>query len=368
MNILDKHKFNVKILNISTKKPLKNIIPWILDLINFKCVIELICINNNIKGFVNLPDTLLKLNCRNNPLSIISILPKNLLILNYATYDTYNYNGYNKIILIFINLQELQFKHCNKLSQNIIDNKSIRLDVNTINKKYNYYHKIDYLNNIYHDKKILPKNILYDLKTIKCSNISLRGIDNFVVYNTYLNKIIIIVNNYDYIININCSYNNIANLSILPKNLRILNCSYNNIKYLNNLPNSLRILNCSNNKINCLNCLPDCLEILYCHKNANLLLNNLPNSLLSLICSENKFEQLNYLPNSLIMLVVKSIKLNNSLPNSLLIIKLLMTHENDKLLMTHENDRLLANYFNTFQCTRNKRYLIYSKLSNSSLI
>lgn len=50
--------------------------------------------------------------------------------------------------------------------------------------------------------------------------------------------------------NLNCSFNNLTNLGILPKNLIILYCSSNKLTSLNDLPQRLENIDCSDNQIN----------------------------------------------------------------------------------------------------------------------
>ena len=79
--------------------------------------------------------------------------------------------------------------------------------------------------------------------------------------------------NFDNIVYLNCCYNKLNNLPILPINLQILYCSRNYLSYLHILPNYLKILRCNNNIL------------------INLPI--LPNNLLELLCYFNK---LNYIP------------------------------------------------------------------------
>jgi len=123
--------------------------------------------------------------------------------------------------------------------------------------------------------------------------------------------------NYDSIVYINCSNNNLTSLpSNLPGSVRELECSYNNLTSLpsnlpeslqklwcsgnnltelpSNLPESLQELDCSNNKLTSLpSKLPGALIYLYSYvNNLTSLPSNLPGSLQELECSNNKITSL----------------------------------------------------------------------------
>ena len=55
---------------------------------------------------------------------------------------------------------------------------------------------------------------------------------------------------YDKIVYLDCCYNNLINLPILPINLINFDCSYNKLINLPILPKYLKYLSCSNNKLN----------------------------------------------------------------------------------------------------------------------
>ena len=95
--------------------------------------------------------------------------------------------------------------------------------------------------------------------------------------------------NYDDIIYISCSYNQLTELPKLPNSLQILNCSYNQLTSLPKLPNSLIHLDCCFNKLIVLPELPNSLKRLYCGANKLASLPKLPYSLEILSCYNNKF-------------------------------------------------------------------------------
>jgi len=109
---------------------------------------------------------------------------------------------------------------------------------------------------------------------------------------------------YDSIVYINCSNNNLTELpSNLPESLQILNCRNNNLTELpSNLPGSLRGLDCYNNDLTALpSNLPESLRRLDCFNNdLTSLPSSLPESLQILDCSYNKLTELpSNLPESL---------------------------------------------------------------------
>jgi len=58
----------------------------------------------------------------------------------------------------------------------------------------------------------------------------------------------ILTKNFNFIINIKCSYSNIYSIQKLPNSLQIFDCSNNKITSLPELPNKLKKLECYNNK------------------------------------------------------------------------------------------------------------------------
>lgn len=93
-----------------------------------------------------------------------------------------------------------------------------------------------------------PSNLPKNLKTLKCSNCSLKSLPDFPKNLVYCD----------------CSYNEIENLSKLPKELTYLNCQSNKLKFLPKLVDSITELNCSENEITNLPNLPNSLQILSC--------------------------------------------------------------------------------------------------------
>ena len=108
--------------------------------------------------------------------------------------------------------------------------------------------------------------------------------------------------NYHDIVYIECSFNELTSLPILPNSLTMLYCSRNELTILPTLPNSLIELECSYNKLTVLPTLPNSLQSLNCHINELTSLPSLPNSLQILGCAHNLLTVLPTLPNSLTLL------------------------------------------------------------------
>ena len=123
------------------------------------------------------------------------------------------------------------------------------------------------------------------------------------ITHTYNNfEEILILDNYNDIIYIDCCRNNISNLPELPNSLTHLWCYNNNLSNLPKLPNSLTYLHCGYNNLSSLPELPNILTKLYCHNNNLSNFPELPNSLQILWCVHNNLSSLPNLPNSLIHL------------------------------------------------------------------
>ena len=76
------------------------------------------------------------------------------------------------------------------------------------------------------------------------------------------NKII----NYDTVIYINCSNNQLSKLPKVPNSLQELLCDYNQLTTLPKLPNSLQIIDCNDNQLTSLPELPNSLmEFIFRH-------------------------------------------------------------------------------------------------------
>ena len=121
--------------------------------------------------------------------------------------------------------------------------------------------------------------------------------------------------------NIDCSYQNIANLQGIQyfDNLHRLKCNNNVLTNIPALPHNLLMLNCNNNQLPNLPTLPNTLDSLLCEYNSITTLPSLPNSIQDLDCSHNTMVNLPTLPTSLIRMYCDYCNLNAlpSLPSSL---------------------------------------------------
>ncbi len=116
-----------------------------------------------------------------------------------------------------------------------------------------------------------------------------------------------------------CYHNQLTNLPILPYNLTLLNCRYNQLTGLPALPSALQTLTCDNNLLSILPSLNNTLQTLTCGYNQLSILPSLNNTLQSLSCDHNQLTSLPVLPNSLSWLLCGFNTLTSlpSIPNSL---------------------------------------------------
>jgi hypothetical protein len=89
------------------------------------------------------------------------------------------------------------------------------------------------------------------------------------------------LDNYNDIINIDCSRNNLFSLPKLPNSLEILWCYNNYLSSLPKLPNSLIQLHCYNNKLSSLPELPNSLRQIYSSHNNLSCLPELPHTFIN---------------------------------------------------------------------------------------
>ena len=103
---------------------------------------------------------------------------------------------------------------------------------------------------------------------------------------------IINLENYNDIKEINCNYNQLTFLPVLPKTLTLLSCNGNQLTSLPTLPESLTELWCENNQLTSLPVLPETLTQLWCEFNKLTFLPVLPESLTTLYLENNNIESL----------------------------------------------------------------------------
>lgn len=167
----------------------------------------------------------------------------------------------------------------------------------------------------------------------------------------------------DKITYIDCSCNQINNLSDLPKSLLWLNCSSNKITELNNLNTKLKKLICAFNNIKYLDNLPEGLEYLDCSSNPIINLNNLPENLKELVCNRtNNLNNIDFLPESLRILhfvefITYDIILDN-LPQS---VEIVYVNKNCMLENIDKNKWTVVKESTNIKLIKNKFISTYTK-------
>ena len=101
------------------------------------------------------------------------------------------------------------------------------------------------------------------------------------------------------LVKLNCAFNELVTLPVLPRNLKVLVCYRNKLSSLPDLPKSLIILFCNMNNLTLLPLLPETLILLLCCRNQLIRLPTLPNTLKQLYCSGNRLTSLPELSDSL---------------------------------------------------------------------
>jgi hypothetical protein len=120
-----------------------------------------------------------------------------------------------------------------------------------------------------------------------------------------------------------CSYCGLTTLPALSDSLIFLECYYNPISYLPNLPSKLITLNCGATSISSLPILPSNLRNLYCKSDTNLsFLPGLPNTIEQLDCEDCQILSLPQLPGSLKFLWCRRNSLTSlpALPKNLIVL------------------------------------------------
>jgi hypothetical protein len=102
-----------------------------------------------------------------------------------------------------------------------------------------------------------------------CYDIIINGKDISILNISYLNLNYIPKIFHFNLIELNCSFNELEELPILPNCLKILLCNNNKIKRIEKLPESIEILNISCNDLESIY-LPEKIEKLYIHNNKNI--------------------------------------------------------------------------------------------------
>ena len=98
---------------------------------------------------------------------------------------------------------------------------------------------------------------------------------------------------------LNLTFNQVDSLLVLPASLRFFYCPNNKIKYISSLPDSLEVLDCSFNQLPSLPTIPDSVIYLYCTYNQLTSFPALGDSLKWLEIDSNLISQVPVLPNGL---------------------------------------------------------------------
>ncbi len=113
--------------------------------------------------------------------------------------------------------------------------------------------------------------------------------------------------NYNNLIDLNCSYNQLTELKNLPDSLLYLNCRQNKLKKII-LPPNLKTFECTYNQIERLK-MPDSLEEVYCASNKIKKIVHISKNLKHFNCFDNDITNLPSLPKDLIELIVSTNKI-----------------------------------------------------------
>ncbi len=223
------------------------------------------CINNSLDSLPVLPVTLKVLNCNQNSIDALPLLPSSLVELYF------DFNSVSTLPILPSGLKHLHFSENQISSIDSLPNKLVDLDCS--------------LNN------------LTELPQLPDSLVNLNALSNQLSFLPELP---------DTLGSLVVSYNLIDSLPELPQQLIALLCGYNNIDSIPQLPSELKYLLCNNNNISVLPELPSGLMILDCSQNSIQSLPLLPSSLYSLTCSNNPISCFPALPNILETLIFDS--------------------------------------------------------------
>jgi uncharacterized repeat protein (TIGR01451 family) len=143
--------------------------------------------------------------------------------------------------------------------------------------------------------------------------------DNLLILNCSYNQLSNIPLLPSSLTSFSCNGNLLTNLPLLPPNLIFLNCMENQISSIPTLPNLLNEFYCGDNLLTLIPPLPATLKLIWCHQNQLTNLPQLPDSLESLQCNLNQITGLPSLPNTLKSLICNNNPLNSLpvLPDSL---------------------------------------------------
>lgn len=258
------------------------------------------CSGNFIKEFMKFDNPLLSpfndslevLDCSNNELTSLPILPPKLKYLD-ASYNCFQTIPQNPNPSYLKSFNILPFKpKCTPYVQ--IPDSNFCKELRSKFPSCMYQDHLDTTCSVI-------KNVKYlDLKSLKISNLSgieyFEGLEWLNCNSNNLKSLPVLPKNLK---ELYCDNNFISSIYGLPKKLRILSIENNHLASLPELPVSLRKLSCNNNQLTLLTHLPDSISELHCRKNQLNTITNLPNALIELECNDNQLSILPDLPNSL---------------------------------------------------------------------
>jgi Leucine-rich repeat (LRR) protein len=259
----------------------------------FDSAIELNCNNNQLTNLPVLPGSLKKLNCSYNQMTNISALPNSLTLL-----DCYK-NQLSGLPLLPDSLKTLRCDYNQLTSLPILPNflQTLRCDHNQLSNLPNLPSSLQTLDCYYNQLTSLPL-LPIALQTLQCNYNQLSSLPS-------LPNVLKILS---------CYNNPISSLPALPDSLQKLFCKYNQLTSLPALPSSLQELSCENNQLTALPVLPGTLTGLFCDFNQLTALPTLPASLIKLYCSNNQLSNIPSLPAQLNYLWCYYNPLTNNLP------------------------------------------------------
>jgi hypothetical protein len=160
---------------------------------------------------------------------------------------------------------------------------------------------------------------------------------------------------YGFLLKINCEYNKITKIINICSIVKYLNCRNNLISEFEYLPDDLETLICDDNKISNLDNLPSGLKFLSCDNNQIVRLENLPFGLEYLSCGTNPIVNLDFLPSGLTKLFLngfmnKLISLND-LPISI-----------EQMICTESIEKISKNNFPKGLVLENDKIGIWKKI------
>ncbi|AYQ33907.1 leucine-rich repeat domain-containing protein [Runella sp. SP2] len=221
------------------------------------------------------------LNCGNNKITNINMLPNNLQVF-------YCYS--NQLTALPTLPEKLETLNCS--SNYLLNNSFVNLPAN-LKKLFCWSNRISSLPSLPTTLKSLwcsfnPITVLPKLPS---------GLEELLCNGCQLSEVPSIPNS---LIWLDCGSNkDITHLPELPSSLEILFCESNKLIALPILPQTLKKLDCGNQSLTVLPALPSSLEELYCYDNQIKSLPTLPSNLKRLTCSGNQLTTLPTLPNTL---------------------------------------------------------------------